>query len=77
MSKVVSRCTFPLRRLSRPGVYAARCWRARSPYGVAGAPTPRVRGVRWEIERWPDGVAVVTRRLGVRGYLVWLGRRCS
>lgn len=57
----------PLRRRSRPGVFAARCCRARSPYGVEGATEALARGVNLEADRWPDGVAVVTSRLGVSG----------
>lgn len=67
----------PLFRRSRPGVFgvfAARRCIARTPKGVEGAPTPLLRGVNREAERFPDGVVDVKRR-GVRGYLVWPGRR--
>lgn len=70
MSNVVSRWTRPLRLRSRPGVFAARCWRALRPYGVEGAIEGRPRGVKREADLWPDGVAVVTRRRGVKGYRV-------
>ena len=64
----------PFFRRSRPGVFAARRCIARTPKGVEGAPTPLLRGVNREAERFPDGVVDVKRR-GVRGYLVWPGRR--
>lgn len=67
MSNVVSRWTRPLRRRSRPGVFAARCCRARRPYGVDGAIEGLARGVNREADLWADGVVVVTRRLGVSG----------
>lgn len=72
MSNVVSRCCRPLRLRSRPGVLAARRCIARRPYGVEGAPTPLARGVHRDADRFADGVAVATKRLGVR-----TGRRWS